>query len=224
MAREKDDLIMVRPDPRTGRLGDSTYAETYARSHDVDIDSFDYRTDYAELLLLDGLSPEGYSLLDVGCGTAGYHRLLKRQGRVHGIDPIPEMIAHANRFKTESGIRGAEYSCCTFEDFTSTEQYDAIDLRGVYGWYMPWRGKAAILAKVRDLLKPGGLVALSYVPPRSPLSLAKAILFPGRTVLIPRTRFLRMVRAARLVPKFEIRECLSTVLIAGADATGKRGV
>lgn len=205
MADEFSNQPFVRPDPEKGRIGDANYAAYWAKAHDASADDLDYRNAYADLLLLDGLLPLGYSLLDVGCGTAGYHRLLRRQGRVLGVDPIPEMMDTANRFKAEFDIRGAEYRCCTFEELSLSERYDGIHMRGVFGWYIPWHGQAAVLRKVRELLNPSGVAVLSYVPPESPFGLAKALLVPGKTVVITRSRFLRMVRGVGLSVLFEIK-------------------
>lgn len=205
---------MIRPDPLHGQVGDARYAEHYARSHEVGADTLAYRTDYVDILTLDGLMPEGYSLLDIGCGTGGYHALLTRYGRVHGIDPIPEMIAIANRFQAESGSQGCRYTCATFEDMPDTERYDAIRARGVYGWYFPWYGRAVVLDKIAALLKPSGIAVVSYVPPPSIWGMAKALLAPRKTVVIFRGRFLAMLRNAGLEPLFELRVTNNTVVFA----------
>lgn len=158
--------------------------------------------------------PEGYRLLDVGCGTAGYHRLLARQGSLVGIDPIPEMIETAHRFRDEFGIRGADYVRSTFEEFEPTGAFDAIRLTGVYGWYLSWRGRGAILEKTFRLLRPSGVALLSYQPPTSLIAVAKAVLAPARTKVIFRRRFLAMVTAAGLTPMLELWRGESRILFA----------
>jgi len=208
----------VRPDPGRGQIGDARYAEHYVRSHGEGRNTLDYRSGYVDVLTLDALMPEGYRLLDVGCGTAGYHHLLARHGHVTGIDPIPEMIMAANQFKEEFSVRNSDYACLTFEEFKATEKLDAIRLTGVYGWYLSWHRSAGVLAKAFRLLDPAGIAVLSYVPPKSPVMAAKAILAPARTVVIFRRRFLAMVGASGFVPMFEIRLPHTTVLFARKPA------
>lgn len=204
----------TRPDPARGRIGDAGYAEQWVRAHQDVADPVAYRGGYADLLTLDALMPEGYSLLDVGCGTAGYHHLLARAGEVVGIDPIPEMIAAAERFRDEHRIDRAAYACSTFEDFEPGRAMDAIRLTGVYGWYMPWRGRKAVLEKAFHLLNPSGIALLSYMAATTPLQVAKAVLAPARTVVTFRRRILAMVRAAGLAPMLEVRTPSTAVLFA----------
>lgn len=205
---------MIKPDPLRGRLGDSRYAEHYARSHGDGANTFSYRRDYIDIMTLDALVPEGYSLLDVGCGTGGYHRLLSRHGSVHGIDPIPEMIAIADKFQADYRLRGCRYTCTTFEDMPDAERYDVVRTGDVYGWYFPWCGRASVLDRIVALLKPAGVAILCYVPPTSLVGVAKAVLFPRKTVVIFRSRFLAMLRKAELEPLFEMRLANKTIVFA----------
>ena len=195
----------IRPDPARGRPGDAAYARMYASSHGAVADDLAYRAGYLDLLTLDGLAPDGYSLLDVGCGTGGYHRLATRAGAILGLDLTPAMIAEAERLRAETGQTHRRYLCGAFESTPFAEQFDAIRFAGIYGWYRPWHGAHAVLARVADLLRPGGVVVLSYTPPRTPVQALKAALAPSRTVLIFRRRFLAMLRPAGLAPLCEIR-------------------
>jgi SAM-dependent methyltransferase len=190
----------VRPDPAAGQRGDAAYADHWSKSHETVTDPLGYRADYIDVLVLDALLPEGYRLLDIGCGTAGYHRLLTRHGHVHGIDFMPEMIEQAERFKRDFDIQNAQYTCATFEDFEDSSGYDAIRMPGVYGWYRSWHGQQIILEKLRNLLSPGGIAQVSYVAPVSIIHWTKTLLCPSRTVVIPESRFLSMVARAGLVP------------------------
>ena len=195
----------IRPDPARGRPGDAAYARLYATSHRVVADEVAYRAGYLDILTLDGLLPDGYSLLDVGCGTAGYHRLATRAGAILGLDLTPAMIEEAERLRAESGETHRRYVCATFESTPFDEPFDAIRFAGIYGWYRPWHGARDVLARLSGLLRPGGVVAVSYTPPRTPLQGVKAMLAPSRTVLIFRGRFLAMLRGAGLAPLCEIR-------------------
>ena len=190
------DENFVRPDPVKDRRGDAAYADHWKKSHEAISDPLGYRADYIDIIALDGLLPEGYRLLDVGCGTAGYHRLLTRHSHVHGIYFMPEMIEVAGKFSVDFGLRDAFYTCCTLEEFESDERYDAIRMPGVYGWYRTWHGQQKILDKLRNLLRPGGIAVVSYVSPSSPIHWAKTLLLPARTVVIPRSKFLGMAAMA----------------------------
>lgn len=209
---EKTEL--TRPDPAQGVEADRGYADAYTSSHAVEKDSPQYRLRYAWHLLIDGALPAGYSLLDVGCGTGGYHRLLQRHGHIVGLDFSQEMIQAANGLKRANGLQNIEYVAGKFEDYRPTVRFDVLSLVGVFGWYVPWRGRADILARTADLLKPGGLACVSYVPPRSPLAWAKAVFFPGATVNIRKAGFYRMLQAAGFVPVLEMAYPHATVVVA----------
>ncbi len=197
---------IVKPDPARGTLGDANYARHWAESHENIADMEAYCASLADVLLLDSLLPDGYRLLDVGCGTGGYHRLLSDRGHVHGIDPIPEMIVEAERFAREAGLSGASYQRATFEDFAADGLFDAVRMVGIYGWYLPWHGRQGALDRVRDLLVPGGIALLSFVPAIGLTRQLKVALAPGRTVVIPERRFVRMARRAGLAPMFSLRQ------------------
>lgn len=210
----RESSAIVPPAPVHGKLGNEAYADHYLRSHQAIDDSVAYRAGYLDVLMLDALLREGYRLLDVGCGTAGYHRLLARHGEVIGIDPIPRMIENANQLKRELDVRNAAYACSDFESYEPSRRFDAIRATGVYGWYLPWHGRSAILEKIARLLEPSGIAVLSYVPPTSIWGAAKAALAPARTVVMFPRKILSMARRSGLVPLFEIRRQATTVIFA----------
>ncbi len=194
----------TRPDPQKGVVADRHYAELYAASHANKEGGFDYKLGYAALLLLDQLLPEGYSLLDVGCGTGGYHRMLKRYGRIVGLDFSPEMIKKAEELKARFGLANIDYRTVRFEDFQDTACFDGLSLIGVFGWYTPWKGKEAMLIKAAFCLVEGGIAVFSYVPPKTVFQLLKCMLLPGRTMLIRRNTFLSKLSAAGFSPCLEL--------------------
>jgi len=180
-----------RPDPRSGRQASQRYADHWARSHVAPPDEVAYRVGYADLLALDSLLTD-YRLLDVGCGTGGYLRLAKNAREIVGVDFSETMIAKAR----ELGPANATFACCRYENYTSDRLFDAVRLGGVVGWYAPWPGNADALRRARALLVRDGIVVATYVPPRNLLQWLKSLLFPRRTVVISRRRFLAMARAA----------------------------
>lgn len=204
----------TRPDPARGRPGDAAYARMYSDSHHAVADEVAYRAGYLDILTIDALLPDGYSLLDVGCGTAGYHRLATRAGAILGLDLTPAMIEEAERLRAETGQTHRRYVCGAFETASFPEPFDAIRFSGIYGWYRPWHGAQPVLARLAALLRPGGVVVLSYMPPQMPLQGLKALLAPSRIVLIFRGRFLAMLAASGLAPLCEIRLAHTVLLFA----------
>lgn len=203
----------IRPDPVRGQLGDIGYARHWEHTHQMVVDPVAYRAGYVDLLVLDSLLPDGYRLLDVGCGTAGYHRLLRRHGLIHGIDPIPEMIEAANRFKDGFGITHATYSCTAFETFDPIERFDAVRLVGTFGWYTSWYGQQHILYKVSKILNNDGIAIVSHVPPANILMTIKAAVALGRTIIFPEKRLQNMASKAGLSAMFVIRYPHANILL-----------
>lgn len=191
---------MRRPDPATGIEGDAGYAEHYVRFHEQTRVDPALRIEYAEIVMIDAFLDDGYSLLDVGCGTAGFHRLLRRHGHVVGIDFSQEMITAAKDLAQRYGLRDCEYVASTFEAYRPDRQFDAISFAGIYGWYRSWRGGQGVLDRLAGMLAPGGLVVLSYVPPSGIVQWLKSLLLAGRTTLIPEREFRAMLAKAGLAP------------------------
>jgi SAM-dependent methyltransferase len=167
-------------------MGDSSYAATYAATHAAPITPA-YVAGYAEFVLLDSMLSD-YRLLIVGAGTGGFVRLLKNHREIVCIDRLPEMVAKAEPHPRVS------YMCADFANYEGT--FDAISVAGTYGWYEPWTGREWVLEKCRSMLAPNGILIASYTPPKSAFQRVKEIVFPRRTVVIDRQRFIGMARRA----------------------------
>src|SRR5689334_23087628 len=79
------------------------------RLYDAFVDLFFFgrrRASYQALIRAAGVRP-GQRVLDVGCGTGYFARLISevvgRDGLVVGIDPSPEMVDYANRKASRAG-------------------------------------------------------------------------------------------------------------------------
>jgi SAM-dependent methyltransferase len=190
------------PDPAKGIEASAQYAEHYAASHRVP-PSWDYKQEYIHLVMIDALLSD-YVLLHVGCGTGGFFRLARNHKKIIGLDFSKAMIDKARDLAKELGLKRVEFVYKKFEDYDPSESFDAVNLAGAIGWYVPWIGKDAILAKTHAMLKPGGLAVLSFVKPRGWLQLLKAVLFPGKTVLIREPRFFGMIQKAGFERLFSI--------------------
>lgn len=92
----------------------------------------------------------GRDVLDVGCGTGIQARQLQAiGGRVLGVEPDARMAAHARSL-------GLEIEEATFEDWDSAaRRFDAVIAAQAWHWVDPTAGAA----KVKTVLRPGGLFA-----------------------------------------------------------------
>jgi ubiquinone/menaquinone biosynthesis C-methylase UbiE len=193
-----------RPDPRTQRQASARYAESYAESHRGVGDEIAYRAGYIDILVIDRMMT-GYTMLDVGCGTGGYLGLARNCAHITAVDFSATMIEQALELQKELGLTRVTFLHKRFEDFeASGAQFDVVRMGGVVGWYKPWIGNEDALAKARGMTKEGGIIVATYVRPATIAHVAKAALFPGRTILISKRRFLRLAAAAQLRHLFSI--------------------
>lgn len=124
---------------REVQLSDPDYFEAYWEDHKREIERIKGPLD--EL-----------SILDIGCGFALGMQYFKRYGAdVHGMDPSPEAI----EFACEKGVDAK----VGFDDFTlfGDKKFDVVMLVNVLEHL---RDPADVLRRIRDLLKPDGLLIL----------------------------------------------------------------
>ena len=105
----------------------------------------------------------GDSVLDVGCGTGEVALLVKtrtRAGRVHGIDPAPEMIAVARskaaRKKLDVDFRAGVIEALPFPDASLDVVTSSLMMH-----HLPEELKVRGLAEVYRVLKPGGRLLIA---------------------------------------------------------------
>ncbi|MBI2833835.1 MAG: class I SAM-dependent methyltransferase [Acidobacteria bacterium] len=102
---------------------------------------------------------DGARLLDVGCGTGRYLRLLAGRGyRVAGIDGSAEMLAHASRACPEADLHHADADQLPFAD----RSFDFVLCIEVLR-YLP--SPEAAIREMARVLRPGG-VCLATATPR----------------------------------------------------------
>jgi SAM-dependent methyltransferase len=184
------------PDPGRGVEASEAYAESYAEGHRVPV-TLDYKRGYICSLVIDALLRD-YLLLEVGCGVGGYFRLLSNHKKIVGLDFSKSMIEKARELAPQIGLERVEFVQGKFEDYQPAGLFDAVNLVGVIGWYVPWIGNEHLLEKTRAMLRPGGLAVFSFVKPRTLFHRLKAALFPGRTVVISEARFSRLTARSGL--------------------------
>ena len=140
------------------------------RLYDAFVDVFFFgrrRATFRALIAAAGVLP-GQRVLDVGCGTGYFARLLARavgpEGLVVGIDPSPEMIAYATR---EAGrARNCRFQVGTAESLDFPAEHFDVVVSSLVKHHLPEDLRVPVLREMRRVLRPGGrlLVAEAQVP------------------------------------------------------------
>jgi ubiquinone/menaquinone biosynthesis C-methylase UbiE len=125
------------------------------------------RATFQALIAAAGVRP-GQRVLDVGCGTGYFARLLAQavgpEGRVIGVDPSPAMIAYAGRKAGDPGACRFQVGTAEALDFPA-EHFDVV-VSSLVMHHLPGDLQLAALREMRRVLRPGGtlLVADAQVP------------------------------------------------------------
>jgi arsenite methyltransferase len=115
----------------------------------------------------------GDRILDVGCGGGLDSLIAARRtgprGRVHGVDFSPTMVARARRAADEAGQGNVAFQQAPAEELPLPD--DDVDVVLVNGIFNLNPARAAILAELRRVLRPGGslfVAELIRVEPGAP--------------------------------------------------------
>jgi SAM-dependent methyltransferase len=121
--------------------------------------------DYYETLL-EGMIDSDTRWVDIGCGRFLFPsnrdlaaKLSRRCRYLHGVDPD-------DTIQENNIVHG--YSQCAFEDFETNERFDLATLRMVAEHV---RDPEALIAKLHDILAPGGKVVIYTIYRWSPVPL-----------------------------------------------------
>ncbi|MCZ6616556.1 MAG: class I SAM-dependent methyltransferase [Gammaproteobacteria bacterium] len=148
--------------PPRGYIKDASYPTTYFR--ELSPVWLNY------VAALGGAVPrkldQNFSYLELGSGTAFssvIHAACFPAGEFHACDFNPENIATGERYAHELSIRNVLFHPVSFLELLERDlrDFDFIVLHGVYSW-VGAQARQTILQLIRKLLKPGGLVYVSY--------------------------------------------------------------
>ena len=96
------------------------------------------------------------SILDIGCGFGRHALELGSRGyRVTGIDPEPEMIAHAQKWAREKAV-SIDFVQTTCEEYEALQLFDgAICLFNTFGQVTLSGDNRGLISNAAQVLKPG---------------------------------------------------------------------
>lgn len=148
--------------PARGLEISDEYVNNRSNTHINPID-FEYTVDNIPYAIVD-LLLDNYSLLDIGCATAGYWRLLKRCKSIVGVDYSKKMLSVAAEYAEKYNFKESEFIHSSVEKFTTDRKFDVIVCL-VLGHYVPCSRK--IIKKLHSFLRPGGILVLSFQTPKN---------------------------------------------------------
>ena len=158
-------------------------------------ETWDHNAHYHEYLL-SRIPPRCGQILEIGCGTGDFSRLLARRAeRVLAVDLSPQMIriasARSKLYPNVEFVRG-DVMTCEFAD----DQFDCVATLTTLH-HLPTE---TVLKKIRKALKPGGVFVCLDLYRRSNLT---DLLFDG--VAYPANLFLRLAKTGKPRPPREVR-------------------
>ena len=179
----------------------SRYAKYYDNYSDIQ--------DFCGLRLIGKLNSDGFdSILDLGCGTGNYTRLLREKfplAKIKAIDISGEMIEIARKKLQDKQI---EFVIKDAEGIDSGDSLDLISSNVSFQWFV---NLEKALLDYKRLLKPGGTILFSTFGPLTFYELNNALeeLFKEKKEINSR-RFLEKIRIAKIMEtlfkKIEIKE------------------
>ena len=125
------------------------------------------RPSFEALIDAAGVKP-GQHVLDVGCGTGYFARLLAEavgnDGLVVGVDASPEMIRYASDRARRA--RNCQFQLGTAESLSFPAEHFDVVVSSLFMHHLPDDLQLAAVSEMRRVLRPGGtlLIAEAHVP------------------------------------------------------------
>jgi SAM-dependent methyltransferase len=162
-------LTAMDTDGEHDHLAARPLAQERSKLFDQQAEAYDrFRPSYPDAVIdeLLGPEPEGFDVLDVGCGTGIASRQIAQRGaKVLGVELAPRMaeIARRHGIDVETGaFEGWDAAGRTFDRVTSAQAWHWLDL-------------PVATAKAASLLRPGGRLCLIWNAGWQPDDLADAL-------------------------------------------------
>jgi SAM-dependent methyltransferase len=147
-----------------GYVIDTAYVHDFCRVQIPAILSF---AALAKGVAAPGGQGEPLAYCDLGCGqgfTANVIAAANPRTEVLAVDFNPTHIASGRGLASAAGLRNIQFREAAFDDLLTDQalpDFDVIALHGVYSWISA-QNRHAIIAFIRQRLKAGGLVYISY--------------------------------------------------------------
>lgn len=125
------------------------------------------------LSVMDLLLPEEGRILDVGCGFglfAAYFAQTQPRREIVGIDPDARRVAMARKVAAKLGLRGNEFIAGDARHADVGGPFEAAYVLDVMH-HVPAADQKALLARLGDLLVPGGVLVLKDITTDPPFGL-----------------------------------------------------
>ena len=116
--------------------------------------------DLTEIVFARAGLAQGMSVLDVGCGAGDVSFLAAAfvgpEGKVLGVDQSPDSVALARERAKAAGLNNVRFEVGVLEDLQQSGPFDALIGRLILLYL---RDPAAVLKKLAELVRPGGVIA-----------------------------------------------------------------
>jgi len=186
--KKKDWLQTNSFKPSQNKDVDNNYIKSYQTYHKDKKETLNYKIGCHALLLLDTFL-HNYTLLDIGCGTAGYYHIFKNAKQITGIDYSKKMIEAIKQnppFQTKT-----KFIHSSIDDYIqkNNQLYDAIHC-GIIGRYVEFEYKHFEFAY--EHLNPNGILLARIQLPTSPKFYIKKALKLNKFILTEKEFYKRM--------------------------------
>ncbi|MFN3076541.1 MAG: class I SAM-dependent methyltransferase [Alphaproteobacteria bacterium] len=152
-------------DPETGYVVDTEYTfNVYPEMFPSNLSYVCAERGYATRL---SRLNEGFDYCELGCGNGVGSNLMAAshpQGRFVAVDLNPAHIVNGRRLAEAANLGNIRFLESVFADLLTRDdlpEFDIIALHGVYSW-IGERHRAEVVSFIRDRLRPGGVVYVSY--------------------------------------------------------------
>lgn len=166
--------------------------------HACDYDRHSKVQRWSAFRLIKGVEPKKFlNILDIGCGTGNYTKLLSDkflEAKIKAVDISDEMIKIARK-KLEG--RKIEFSVADAEEFSLEEKFDLISSNASFQWFQDLKKD---LTKYKRALREKGVILFSAFGPKTFFQLHSCLEeFLGKSISISASNFLNKQEVERIL-------------------------